>query len=416
MNGLRLCSFYILIWYASCYSSGNDAKTKGNTYTTYTTDDTRMTHIENMSNMTNTTCENGFTPTTCSSGPICLAVCDNRSFILSQDCASRVCKTCEPGTWCDGTDQHQCTIGTTSPIGSNNEDDCVCHAGYMIDNTSNPSVCVMCSKGYWCDKKHEFDCPDGTTSRPASRSELNCYCIPGYNGSASNDTINCEERTNATHSPCDIGHFYDANETCHMCDPGNWCDGEVQNICDKGLSSPSASHSWDNCTCFPGVERGACSAIIQFTVTLAMTIQEFDIENKTLYIAIVANSLSTPITSVYIDVVSENTPSRRLLRYRSSVRTHVIVQNIRALSSLVRATQIRSNLDQNGLEVEEIEEATVVYIHEEEEEDGPDNTMLVILILSLCVIIVGCISAWLYVKVNGDHLKYGELPEQKELL
>jgi hypothetical protein len=81
----------------------------------------------------------------------------------------------------------------------------------------------------------------------------------------------------------------------------------------------------------------------------------------------------------------------------------------------VRATQIRSNLDQNGLEVEEIEEATVVYMHEKEE-DVPDNTMLVILILSLCVIIVGGISAWLYVKVDGDHLKYGELPEQSEIL
>ena len=276
----------------------------------------------------------------------------------------------------------------------------------MIDDTGNGNVCVMCTEGHWCDKKHEFDCPNGTTSQAGSRSEMNCYCTPGYNGSGSNSAINCEERTYATHSPCNVGYFYNANGTCHICSPGDWCDGEEQKICDRGLSSPSGSSSSDDCTCSPGVNRSECSATVTFTVTLGMTIEEFDLENQTRYIATVARTVSVPVTSVYIDITSESTPIRRLLSSRTMVQTTIIVQEVHATSAITNAMGVQVALNSDGMPAESMSTVTVVYINTVKNEEEPDNTLMIILAVSACLIIIGGIAAFVYVKIHGDSHKY----------
>ena len=236
---------------------------------------------------------------------------------------------------------------------------------------TSPRRCEhMCdvSRGEWCNKTHAHACPEGTTSQVGSHSDEHCYCLPGYNG-----TIKCDERSNATHRPCNVGHVFNVNSTsCDVCAPGYWCNGEHEHVCDKGMSSPVASSELNNCTCYPGSSRDECTAIVYFEVTLALTMQEFDHSAQITYTTTVANSLFVPIASVYIESITPSTAGRHLLASTIGVVTHIMVRRDVAPAVKTNATSERvlGALTDANIPATHMSKVEIMYITESAESNN----------------------------------------------
>jgi hypothetical protein len=65
-------------------------------------------------------------------------------------------------------------------------------------------------------------------------------------------------------------------------------------------------------------------------------------------------------------------------------------------------------LNNDGMTSTSMSTVTVVYMNAAKKEE-PDNTLMIILGVSVCLIIIGGIAAFVYVKIHGDNLKYKPL-------
>jgi len=65
---------------------------------------------------------------------------------------------------------------STSPAGSDAEEDCVCLPGFWQD-----TVCNECTPGFYClGDRQQVECPPDSTSPRMSTSEDDCTCDSGY--------------------------------------------------------------------------------------------------------------------------------------------------------------------------------------------------------------------------------------------
>ena len=363
-------------------------------------------------NVTNITCDTNFTLAICPNKSNCLDSCDGGFRFNSDDCETRSCTECHSGNWCDGTDSYECPItGMTSPMGSMNEDSCKCHDGYMIEDTNNGTKCMACPQGSWCNVTHTNACPEGTTSQVLSTSEEHCYCLPGYN----HTTIDCEERTNDTHIPCNTGHFFTTDDICAVCSVGFWCDGDSQNRCDKGMTSPLASSGLDNCSCNLAYHRDKCTATLTFTVDLSMTEDEFDDAKQILYIETIEKHLAVSTGSVYIDSISNTTTnrttSRRLLSSTIHINTVVLVPGTLANNIAVsNQTVLMSELRANGFQPTQ---TTVILVEHTNDTVESDDTIVIVLGLVASVLLAMGVSGWAWNKYCRTDKVYHQLTDRE---
>ena len=82
------------------------------------------------------------------------------------------CYYCEPNTFCFVDTQYQCPPHSSSPAGSDDLQDCVCHAGYYRDqDEGDTDVCKLCEADFYCPgglEQLRLPCPADTVSIPGS--------------------------------------------------------------------------------------------------------------------------------------------------------------------------------------------------------------------------------------------------------
>ena len=362
-----------------------------------------VNHTEG-ANETNVTCDNNSTLAVCESKSACFPSCAAGTIFKSDDCESKVCTECRTGEWCDGTHSHNCPDHMTSVMGSTSENSCECHSGYTLD-PDETHTCIPCPEGSWCNATHINSCPEGTTSQIISTAEHHCYCLPGYNG-----TIPCEDRNNATHTPCNVGYMYEGG-VCKVCSPGYWCDGEDETMCDKGMTSLSSTSELDHCTCHIGYTRDQCTAVLTFTVTLAMTKAEFDATMQTKYIEALTNALSIPTTSLYISSIDDTTSARRLLGSTINVETTIHVPGDMAdrIAEDATSTFVISSLGSVGITSSQV---SVIIITRTNKEPETDNAVFVIIASVAGGLILLGITGFILVRVSENH--YAQVPRSDQ--
>jgi hypothetical protein len=205
------------------------------------------------SNHINGTCDIGYQSVSCEKN--CVTMCEfgYKFQISSYNCEdpfnTTYCNQCQAGMWCDGSsERHVCVEGMTSPVGSTDEGNCICHGGHI----ANEGMCIACPEGSWCDINGQHSCPNGTTSNLRSRSQEDCYCLD-----ANTTDVNCSARINTTHRLCDAGYAdtsspSSTNSSCQMCSSGYWCDGTDYFRCPEDRVAAFANYgaaSIDDCLC-----------------------------------------------------------------------------------------------------------------------------------------------------------------------
>ena len=193
--------------------------------------------------------------------------------VLSNDVANPTCQIlldggsindpCPEGTYGPGDpDCTNCPMGSTSPEGSTNIDQCFCDENYYgeVETTCMP-------------------CPANSTS-PANADEIDeCVCDPGY-ARINDECVACSPgffENNDVCEECPAGRFQDlsAQTSCKFCPIGtaqsalgsNSCqpclEGEYQDqtgqitckTCPANSTSSQGSTNINDCVCDPGYER-----------------------------------------------------------------------------------------------------------------------------------------------------------------
>jgi hypothetical protein len=135
---------------------------------------------------------------------------------------------------------------------------------------------------------------------------------------------------------------------------------------------PPNSFSRNNvCYCFAGYEGPnggpcipcyACTSVVSFTVTLSMSLSEFDEVTRAIYVEGVAETLSLAESMVRIGTVSENSAARRLLASTIAVETIATVPSDRAESSAAAATfeKLNNVFTSSGISVGSVSDKIIV--------------------------------------------------------
>lgn len=125
------------------------------------------------------------------------------------------CESCAAGKYKEAfgsTACMWCPPNSDSAVGSSNQDDCLCNAGYSRDNHR---LCTSCSAGTYkmLNGSHQCTmCPLNSISPTASRDIHDCICAKGSSGE---NGRNCTE--------CAFGKFKDAvgSALCRDCEPNS---------------------------------------------------------------------------------------------------------------------------------------------------------------------------------------------------
>ena len=164
---------------------------------------------------------------------------------------SAICSACPANTYqslTSATSQASCLAcpeHTVSASGSDDENDCLCQAGYFLDNGS----CVPCAEGSY---------------KPLNGPEACTACPTGtyYDGNApftSNQCKSCPANSQDVAAGvgiescvCQLGYIKE-NNACRPCTEGFYCPTETQEIqCYHGATASEASSSVNDCVCLPG--------------------------------------------------------------------------------------------------------------------------------------------------------------------
>ena len=186
------------------------------------------------------------------------------------------CRPCNEGFYCASeTQETQCYIGSSSPQGSSNVNDCSCLPGYYANCTGESchQSCLLCPVNFYCHggNTEAQECPleSSTLTLAGTTSITACKCNPGWH-EANNETGVCVECSANTycageqefHCPanstalagtdsiakcyCDEYFTRDAANECHLCGSHLVCEG-VQNIMVDGAMTLQAGNI-DICT------------------------------------------------------------------------------------------------------------------------------------------------------------------------
>ena len=141
--------------------------------------------------------------------------------------------------------------------------------------------------------------------------------------------------------------------------------------------------------------------------------QEFNYDAQVLYVTTLANELSLPTNSVYINSIKAITSARRLLTSTVTVDTHLLVRRNHAVAVSVYATpeRIRQSLVLSGMSPTRVTETTVVYEMQYIPiiTNKPDDNAMIIVTLALCVISVAGVALFVYVKIHAGPYAYREV-------
>ena len=187
-------------------------------------------------------CRPGYTG---SDGGACDACADGKfkSAIGSASCTDCTAIRCEAnfyqhGCRLDSDGCIDCPDGTESPAGSTSIEDCLCSLGTekRSSQAEGESHCVECATGKYRENLSDMACTQcadahATTISPGSASASDCVCDRGYLGPGSS----C--------SACIVGRYKDVTGA-------NPCS-----VCQNYATSPTASTSWNDCTCLSGYQR-----------------------------------------------------------------------------------------------------------------------------------------------------------------
>ena len=132
---------------------------------------------------------------------------------------------------------------------------------------------------------------------------------------------------------------------CQLCPVDYYCLNTELNTCPPGTTSPLGSNSLGDCTTNQGAPATTTTpgpqtvelSTVTFTVTLQLTLAEFNSTVREAYIEGVATALSTQVSNVAIGAVTEVVARRRLLSTSIEVETVVTVPSTEA-ESLANAT------------------------------------------------------------------------------
>ena len=102
--------------------------------------------------------------------------------VSPDELADHQCSVCEPNTFCFVDRKYQCPPHSSSPAGSDDLQDCVCHAGYYRD-PDDADVCKLCEADFYCPgglAQLRLSCPTDAVSIPGSTHAGMCLCTPGF--------------------------------------------------------------------------------------------------------------------------------------------------------------------------------------------------------------------------------------------
>ena len=164
---------------------------------------------------------------------------------------SAICLACPANTYqslSSATSQASCLAcpeHTISASGSDHESDCLCQAGYFLENGS----CVSCAEGSY---------------KPLNGPEACTACPTGtyYDGNAPFIINHCKicpansqdvaVGVGIESCVCQAGYIKE-NDTCRPCTEGYYCPTETQESqCYNGATASEASSSVNDCVCLPG--------------------------------------------------------------------------------------------------------------------------------------------------------------------
>lgn len=138
------------------------------------------------------------------------------------------CSYCEPNTFCFVDTQYQCPQHSSSPAGSDELTDCVCHAGFYRD-PDDSDVCKACEADFYCPgglAQLRLPCPADAVSMPGSTHAGMCLCTPGFAAAGSilpYDCVACAGGSikastgNTACTPCAADEYAPSTVACAAC-------------------------------------------------------------------------------------------------------------------------------------------------------------------------------------------------------
>ena len=156
------------------------------------------------------------------------------------------CEPCPVGFFCPGgTQATLCRLNSNSTIGVSTQAECLCNPGwYSVGAGTN---CRKCEPDKYCPGDQALiSCANNSFSPPGAASASACWCNEGmWRGCI---TLENGTRLDSTGAPCDIDYGLD----CFSCGPNDICVNETLQHCPEHSVAPAGSHDPDACTCVDG--------------------------------------------------------------------------------------------------------------------------------------------------------------------
>eukprot|EP00366_Plasmodium_knowlesi_P003090 XP_002260587.1 cysteine repeat modular protein, putative [Plasmodium knowlesi strain H] len=199
----------------------------------------------------------------------------------------RNCVPCPIGYYTSNAHRLQCLScenyrknSTTSYTGSISRNECLCKAGYYLDNTEK--LCKKCPAGYYKDQIGDFKCQStcenmkrSIVEGAASYEELKCACKDGYYTDAQSKCISCYLSSYCIYNPnvpiykadiipckkymvtlkrgsdspkdciCSIGYFYEnETDTCKLCAYDTYKPNPGNESCTPFVTNPGSTQEF----------------------------------------------------------------------------------------------------------------------------------------------------------------------------
>jgi len=149
------------------------------------------------------------------------------------------CVLCPPDCHCDGGLNNPCRLHSTSPAGSDSEEDCACRKSFYSITAS--SICLKCPSGTYCPGGQAVNQCAGNSSSMVGSSDIEqCLCGPGtWRG--------CVDGRNKA-GPCSV----DYTLGCTHCDAGDVCFNNTLVHCPEHSTLGAGSNEGADCKCNNG--------------------------------------------------------------------------------------------------------------------------------------------------------------------
>ena len=169
------------------------------------------------------------------------------------------CHYCEPNTFCFVDTQYLCPQHSSSPAGSDDLTDCVCHAGFYRD-PDDSALCKECEADFYCPgglAQLRLPCPSNAESIAGATHAGMCQCTLGF--AVAGDCLPYEC------AACPGGAIKVAvgNVACTPCSAGEYSVSALAcGACPALTQSPAGSASLAVCVSVQGAyaEHGAGQA------------------------------------------------------------------------------------------------------------------------------------------------------------